>query len=209
MLNLNVEQIIINIIALLIAIVPHEIAHGYAAYLCGDTTAKEDGRLSLNPLHHIDPIGLLSLIILRFGWAKAVPINPYRFTRNRKLSSLFVSLAGVGTNFILGIISGILLVLFTAKSWPLISLLESVFWYNIMLGVFNLIPLPPLDGSKAVAALLPSNLEFKFYRYEKYFYFVLIFLLFSGTLPRFISPIIFKIMGIILNLGIYIWNIIL
>lgn len=209
MKDLDIISILINIVALMIAIIPHEIAHGYAAYLCGDTTAKDDGRLSLNPLNHIDPIGLLTLIIFKFGWAKAVPINPSRFTKNRKLSSLFVSIAGVLTNFILGFIFGIILVYVQYNSFSITPLISAIFWYNIMLGVFNLVPLPPLDGSKVLATLLPENLEWKFYKYEKYFYFLLVFALLSGFVSDIISPIIFKLMNWILYLGVKIWNIIL
>ena len=192
--KLDIASIAINIIALMIAIIPHEIAHGYVAYLCGDTTAKDDGRLSLNPLNHIDPVGLISMIIFRFGWAKAVPINPYRFKGNRKVASLLVSLAGVFTNFVLGFISGIILVYLN---------------YNIMLGVFNLVPLPPLDGSKVLATLLPEKLEYKFYKYEKYFYFVLVIMIFSGFVDKFIAPIIESILSGIIYLGIKLWNTIL
>lgn len=209
MKNLEIGSIIINIIALMVAIIPHEIAHGYVAYLCGDTTAKDDGRLSLNPLNHIDPVGLISMIIFRFGWAKAVPINPYRFKGNRKVSSLLVSLAGVFTNFVLGFISGIILVYLNYKSSALVPLFSSIFWYNIMLGVFNLVPLPPLDGSKVLATLLPEEIEYKFYKYEKYFYFVLVIMLFSGIVDKFIGPIIYGIINGIISVGINLWNTIL
>lgn len=205
----DIKQILINIIALFIAIVPHEIAHGYVSYLCGDTTAKDDGRLSLNPLHHIDPIGLLSMVFLRFGWAKAVPINPNNFTKNRKLSSFLVSIAGVCTNFIIGIVSGIFYVYCYYKELSIIPLVSAIFWYNIMLGVFNLLPFPPLDGSKVVATFLPTKWEYKFYKYEKYFYIVLVVLLFSGIVSRIISPIILFIMNKIFFIGVAIWNIIL
>ena len=207
--NLDIVSILINIIALMVAIIPHEIAHGYVAYPCGDTTAKDDGRLSLNPLHHIDPVGLISMVIFRFGWAKAVPINPYRFKGNRKVASLLVSLAGVFTNFVLGLISGIILVYLNYKSSAFVPLFTSIFWYNIMLGVFNLVPLPPLDGSKVLATFLPENLEYKFYRYEKYFYFVLVIMIFSGLVDKFIGPIVYGIINGIISLGINLWNTIL
>lgn len=207
--NFDLKSLIFTIIALLVAIIPHEIAHGYVAYLCGDTTAKDDGRLSLNPLNHIDPVGLISMIIFRFGWAKAVPINPNRFKGNRKLGSFLVSIAGVCTNFIIGTITGVILVYLDHISSPLVPLFFEIFWYNIMLGVFNLVPLPPLDGSKVIATFLPGDLEFKFYKYEKYFYIVLVVLLFSGVISKFISPIIFKILNSIIGLGINLWNIIL
>lgn len=207
--SFDIKSLIYTIIALLVAIIPHEIAHGYVAYLCGDTTAKDDGRLSLNPLNHIDPVGLISMIIFRFGWAKAVPINPFRFKGNRKLASFLVSIAGVCTNLIIGTIVGIILVYLQYINSPLVPLFFEIFWYNIMLGVFNLVPLPPLDGSKVVATLLPTEMEFKFYKYEKYFYIVLVVLLLSGVISKFISPIIFKIINTILSIGIMIWNTIL
>lgn len=208
MANLDIKSLVINIIALLIVIIPHEIAHGYVAYWCGDTTAKEDGRLSLNPLNHIDPIGLLCMVILRFGWAKAVPINPANFTKNRKLSSFLVSIAGVTVNFIMGLVAGILLVPAYYNLWKITPLIESIFWYSIMLGVFNLVPLPPLDGSKALATFLPSKYEYYFYKYERYFYIVLVILLVTGLVSRYIAPIINAMMQGILQIGIYIWNII-
>ncbi|MDU5185033.1 MAG: site-2 protease family protein, partial [Peptoniphilus harei] len=161
------------------------------------------------PLHHIDPVGLISMVIFRFGWAKAVPINPYRFKGNRKVASLLVSLAGVFTNFVLGLISGIILVYLNYKSSALVPLFTSIFWYNIMLGVFNLVPLPPLDGSKVLATFLPENLEYKFYRYEKYFYFVLVIMIFSGLVDKFIGPIVYGIINGIISLGINLWNTIL
>lgn len=208
MTNLDIKSLVINIIALLIVIIPHEIAHGYVAYWCGDTTAKEDGRLSLNPLNHIDPIGLLCMVILRFGWAKAVPINPANFTKNRKLSSFLVSIAGVTVNFIMGLVAGILLVPAYYNLWKITPIIESIFWYSIMLGVFNLVPLPPLDGSKVLATFLPAKYEYYFYKYERYFYIVLVILLVTGQVSRYIAPIINVMMQGILQIGIYIWNII-
>ncbi|MGO1580037.1 MAG: site-2 protease family protein [Peptoniphilaceae bacterium] len=206
--NFDLKDILITIVALLIAIIPHEVAHGYAAYKLGDDTAKTDGRLSLNPLKHIDPIGLLSMIILRFGWAKAVPINPNKFKGNRKVGTIIVSLAGVTANFIIAIVFGIFYVKAAINKSPSEYFFATVLWYNVMLGVFNLVPLPPLDGSKVLYSLLPSNLEYKMYKYERYLYIILVIMLFSGLVNRFIGPIIIKIINLIVTLGLKIWNIV-
>ena len=147
--NLDIVSILINIIALMVAIIPHEIAHGYVAYLCGDTTAKDDGRLSLNPLHHIDPVGLISMVIFRFGWAKAVPINPYRFKGNRKVASLLVSLAGVFTNFVLGLISGIILVYLNYKSSAWCHFSHQSFGTILCLASLTLCPFHHLMGQRS------------------------------------------------------------
>ncbi len=197
---MNLTNIITTAIALIIAVVSHEIGHGYMAYLLGDETAKNDGRLSLNPLNHIDPVGLLSMIIFRIGWAKAVPINPMYF-KHRKRDTILVSLAGITVNFILAMISAILLVLASTRQWPIVDLLIQILWYNTMLGVFNLMPLPPLDGSKVVASLLPVNLEMKFYRYERYLYFLLVIAVFSGAMYRVMSPMIQGLLSFFLFVG--------
>ncbi|MBP2024988.1 site-2 protease family protein [Peptoniphilus stercorisuis] len=206
--SLEIRGYIYTAIALLVAIIPHEIAHGYAAYLLGDDTAKTDGRLSLNPLHHIDPVGLLSMIVFRIGWAKAVPINPSKFKGNRKVGTIIVSLAGVFVNFLQAFIFSIPFMYAYLKSYEVVYLFNEILWYNIMLGVFNLVPLPPLDGSKVIASLLPSKVEYIFYKYEKYFYFVLVLLVFSGGINKIIAPIILKIREIVLSFGAFvIWNI--
>lgn len=206
--SMDIIGFVYTAIALLVAIIPHEIAHGYAAYLLGDDTAKTDGRLSLNPLNHIDPIGLLSMIFLRFGWAKAVPINSSKFKGNRKKGTLIVALAGVCINFVLAFLFSIPFAYSYLKGYNIANLFQEILWYNVMLGVFNLVPLPPLDGSKVVASLLPSDVEYKFYKYEKYFYIVLIALVFSGTINKLISPIILKIINTAYLFGAWIvWNV--
>ena len=161
---LTLKGFIYTVIALMVSIIPHEIGHGYAAYLLGDDTAKTDGRLSLNPLNHIDPIGLASMVILRFGWAKAVPIDPSKFKGNRKMGTIIVSLAGVFVNFLLAFIFSIPFAYSYIKGYEIADLFEEILWYNVMLGVFNLVPLPPLDGSKVIASLLPEKAEYAFYK---------------------------------------------
>lgn len=180
---------LISLPGLLIAIIFHELAHGYTAYKLGDPTAKNAGRLTLNPIKHIDPVGFLFMLVFRFGWAKAVPINPAYF-KNRKRDMIFVSVAGVLTNFILAILFGFIIINFDISNDYLYQMFLIAMWYNLMLGIFNLLPFPPLDGSKIVASLLPTKLEYLFYRYERYFYFILLLLIMTNTIDRILVPLI-------------------
>ena len=186
--DINLQDIIIRPIAVLVAIIPHEMAHGYAAYLCGDETAKNDGRLSLNPLHHLDPIGTICLIFFKFGWAKPVMINPNNF-RDRKKGTFFVSIAGVLTNFILAIISVIIMKHIRLNDF-VFELFMNIFWFNIVLGVFNLIPIPPLDGSKLLFSFLPLKYEYYLIKYEKYGYIILLLLIMSNNLDKILIPMV-------------------
>lgn len=186
--DINLQDIIIRTIAVLVAIIPHEMAHGYAAYLCGDETAKNDGRLSLNPLHHLDPIGTICLIFFKFGWAKPVMINPNNF-RDRKKGTFFVSVAGVLTNFILAIISVIIMKHIRLNDF-VFELFMNIFWFNIVLGVFNLIPIPPLDGSKLLFSFLPLKYEYYLIKYEKYGYIILLLLIMSNNLDKILIPMV-------------------
>lgn len=186
--NINFHEFIIRSIAVLVAIIPHEMAHGFAAYLCGDETAKNDGRLSLNPLHHLDPIGTICLIFFKFGWAKPVMINPNNF-RDRKKGAFFVAIAGVLTNFILAIISVIILKHIHLNEF-MQELLLNIFWFNIILGVFNLIPIPPLDGSKILFSFLPLKYEYYLIKYERYGYIILLLLIMSSTLDKILVPMV-------------------
>lgn len=186
--NINFHEFIIRSIAVLVAIIPHEMAHGFADYLCGDETAKNDGRLSLNPLHHLDPIGTICLIFFKFGWAKPVMINPNNF-RDRKKGTFFVAIAGVLTNFILAIISVIILKHIHLNEF-MQELLLNIFWFNIILGVFNLIPIPPLDGSKILFSFLPLKYEYYLIKYERYGYIILLLLIMSSTLDKILVPMV-------------------
>lgn len=173
---------------ILIALSVHEFSHGMVAYLMGDDTAKNQGRLTLLPHTHIDPFGFFMLMFAKIGWAKPVPVNPNNF-KNRKLGMLLVSLAGPASNFILAIIFVVLLEL------GAFNFNEAVFWMgyygfviNVGLCVFNLLPFPPLDGSKIVASFLPEEIEFKFYQYERYLYGFLLILLITDKIDLFLDP---------------------
>ena len=170
-------------IAVILAIVLHEMAHGYASHWLGDPTPKGSGRLSPNPLNHLDPIGTLCLFFFGFGWAKPVGINS-RYYKNEKEGTCIVALAGPATNFIIACLSAFLLNFFNAGLiGQFLYILLSI---NIGLGCFNLIPLPPLDGSKILATVLPDNLYWKFMSIERYSMIILMLVLYTGVL----SPVL-------------------
>ncbi|NLY85899.1 MAG: site-2 protease family protein [Tissierellia bacterium] len=196
-----------NLPGLFIAIIFHELAHGYMAYILGDNTAKNAGRLSLNPIKHIDPVGFVCMLVFRFGWAKPVPINPLNF-RNRKRDTILVSLAGPLTNFIIAILVSFVILFARITSPILQKIFVITLWYNIMLGVFNLLPFPPLDGSKILASLLPRKQEYYFYRYEKYLYIILVILIGTNTIDKILGPIISYALDLLdLILG-YLWSVV-
>ena len=185
----NLQTILTYIViysALLLSLILHENAHGVAALYMGDTTAKDSGRLSLNPLKHLSPLGTLSLLIFHFGWAKPVPINPYNF-RKKKLGNFLVSISGIITNFLLAFIFLVIFnfVISEVDANPyLILFVKSMVQYNVLLGVFNLIPLPPLDGSKIVMTFLPDKVNYKLLSVERYTNMILIALIFTGAISK-------------------------
>lgn len=182
--------------AALFTIVLHEISHGYIAYLLGDRTAKDSGRLTLNPIKHLDVIGLLSMIIFGFGWAKPVPVNPYYF-KHRKGGMALTALAGPMSNLLLALLGllcfkGLTLIPITSQTMYVILNGLAQFLYifamlNVGLAIFNLIPIPPLDGSKVVNALLPNEVYFKIMKYEQFGFLVLLVLLNIPIFERWIT----------------------
>jgi Zn-dependent protease len=187
------ENYIFAALAALIALTAHEYCHGYAAYRLGDPTAKSLGRLTLNPIRHLDPIGALCMILFHFGWAKPVPINP-RYFKNPKKGFAIVALAGPAINLILSFLSaGAYLLLwalvkdvaFTSELWFNVAKngLSFLFIFhslNLGFALFNLIPIPPLDGSRLLSVILPPKQYFGLMRYERYIYFGLLGWLFIG-----------------------------
>ena len=197
---MSFDELIYIVPAVIIAIVFHELAHGIVSYWLGDPTPKSERRLSLNPFRHLDPVGTLCLIVFHFGWAKPVRVNP-EYYRNPRLGMVFVALAGPITNFIIALIFQILLVaaLFFAPrtSW-LHHLLYNITIINIGLGVFNLLPVPPLDGSKLIGALIPEKYYFTYLKYEIFGMILLLVLLASGIFNTFLQETVdgfFKVFG--------------
>ncbi len=191
------QEIIILAPPLLFALTLHEYAHGYVARLFGDPTAANMGRLTLNPLKHLDPIGVICFILIKIGWAKPVPVDP-RYFKDPRRDMIWVSLAGPGINFVLAIISVLMVKLLFATSslWPffiispLIKMLGASIWINLLLAVFNLLPLPPLDGSKILMGLLPEKTAVAYARLEPYGFIIMLVLFYTGILPKIILPII-------------------
>ena len=194
--------LVLSIPGLLLALSMHEFAHGYAAYKMGDNTAKYSGRLSINPLDHLDPIGTLCLLLFRFGWAKPVPINPYNFKNHRK-GIIIVSLAGPLMNFLLALLSAFAIEIFNSfvPASKISEFFVIVLYYsellNVGLMVFNLIPIPPLDGSKVLLELLPYRYKEFFYRMERYSTLLLLVLLFANRNTFFLSRIQFAVLSFI------------
>ena len=192
-----VSQIIFSALAALIALTVHEFSHGYAAYKLGDPTARSLGRLTLNPVKHIDPIGALCMVFFRFGWAKPVPINP-RYFKKPKRDFALTALAGPLSNLLLAFAFG-LVYLLTVKGFSSVffeselsyrlAVNLTLFIYifhavNLGLAVFNLSPVPPLDGSRLLNVILPTRLYFKVMRYERQIYYGLIGWLLLGDFVK-------------------------
>ena len=173
-------------VLLLYSVIAHEVAHGWVAYLFGDDTARRYGRLTLKPASHIDLIGTLMLFIVGFGWAKPVPVN-YSRLKNYRYGFMSVALAGCATNILIAVIALFLLQFEKTNAYPVSSaLLTIVARINIILGAFNLIPIPPLDGSKVLMSFLPQDAQQQLAKLEPYGFFLLAILLFTG----YLSPVI-------------------
>ncbi|MDD3654766.1 MAG: site-2 protease family protein [Desulfotomaculaceae bacterium] len=190
--------------AIILGLTFHEFAHGWAADRLGDRTARHMGRLTINPLAHVDPIGFLLLFLVGFGWAKPVPVNPYNFRGEIKQGMLLVALAGPATNILLAIASAVMFGAFYQMHWPYFTeMMSYMIQINIVLAVFNLIPIPPLDGSKILAGILPGRQEW-LELLERYGPFLLIVLLFTGLIGYIfsflvnpISKVLFALAGFI------------
>jgi Zn-dependent protease len=217
----NLATFIFSIVALVLAIDIHEFSHALAADRLGDPTPRLQGRLTLNPLAHLDPLGTIMLLLVHFGWGKPVQFDPFNL-RQPKRDSAIISLAGPFSNFFFASISAILvhillalrLTLLTnpvigAAVYILIALLEPLIILNVMLGVFNLVPIHPLDGFKIVEGILPDEYARQWHELEPYGMLFLLFLILpifngSSAISNVISPVINFVLSILLPGGQFI-----
>ena len=205
--------LLVSIPGVLIAITFHEFAHGFVAYKLGDNTAKNEGRLSLNPLDHLDPIGSLMLLFAGFGWGKPVHVNPRNYTRKISMEKgeAIVSAAGPIMNFLLAIIFTLIYYaiykfagsqfLSSTVGGIIMLLISYTISINIGLGVFNLIPLPPLDGSKIIMPFLPYKAKEFFVNNEQIFYIIFVLIWITGIAGTIITPAINWVSKGIIGLG--------
>ncbi len=185
-------DMVLSVIPALICITLHELSHGFVAYKLGDTTAKEMGRLTLNPLKHIDILGLIMMAVFHFGWAKPVPVNMYRF-KNPKRGMAITALAGPVSNIIIAVI---FLALY-GFLWPLmytsdvgsvvLDMINTTAVISIGFAIFNIIPIPPLDGSKILFSFVQQDTYRKLMRYERYGMIILLALIYFGAFDGFLD----------------------
>lgn len=197
-------MLVFSLVIVVFSLTIHEVCHGATALALGDPTAKEKGRLTLNPLKHLNPFGTIAMLLFGFGWAEPVPINPVRFKRkiNMRAGVAIVSVAGPLSNFILSIIAAFGMVLCLKFHTPgsedtFLTILYNFFYMlhrmNIMLAMFNFIPVPPLDGSKILFSFLPDRIYWKIMKYEQFLAIGLVILLYVGVLD---GPLSFIVNGV-------------
>jgi Zn-dependent protease len=196
----DIASLLLRLPALLWALSFHEFCHGYVAYLLGDDTAARQGRLTLNPLRHLDPLGTIMLLVFRFGWAKPVQINSRRFKNPRRDIAL-VSLAGaVGTvrsAFVVAIVCGLVVRVYPGavvyilgrSMLPIGMVIINLMMLNVGLGIFNLIPIPPLDGSRVLSMFLPVSALSGYYFLERWGMMIILILSYVGIIGRIMDPL--------------------
>ena len=194
-------SLVLTLPGVIVAITFHEFAHAWMADKLGDDTPRNQGRLNLNPLSHIDPVGFAMLVFAHFGWGKPVEINPRNFNRNKTMSAqeALVAVAGPVMNIILAIVLTIIFYslktfagefLLTTPGFVIAIIIEEAIIVNIGLGIFNLVPLPPLDGSKILKHFLPYNAKVWFENNSQTFYIIFLVLWITGIVSYIISPVI-------------------
>jgi len=188
----RLAELLLSLPAVLWAITFHEFCHGYAAYRLGDPTAMRSGRLTLNPLAHLDPVGALLLLVARFGWAKPVPIDP-RYFKNPGRDMVIVSLAGAAGNIATAFLAGFFMRVMPKAllmNYAVLNFMVLMVFINLGLAVFNLLPIPPLDGSKILYVLLPPRWMEAYYKLERYGMLILMVLVIFGIVQQVMSPVV-------------------
>lgn len=204
----DIQGLLISLPVILISLSFHEFAHAWAANRLGDPTARLSGRMTMDPLAHIDPFGFILLILAGWGWAKPVPVNPYNF-RRPKQGMLYTSLAGPASNVMLALVSTIVLklaLLLNVNSTFVVALLQRMILLNLGLAAFNLIPVPPLDGSKILAGLLPDRGSSVVWKLEAYGPFILIALVATGAIDVVLGPLVNGIGTVIFTIVNFIFS---
>lgn len=198
-------NIVLSVVPALLCITFHEVSHGWVAYRLGDPTAKDAGRLTLNPLKHIDMMGLLMMVVFKFGWAKPVPVNMMRF-RNPKRGMALTALAGPASNVLLALVFLFLYGLLYRALYSVQFLLDMIWltaYISLALAIFNIIPVSPLDGSKVLFAFLPDRAYMTLMRYEKYGMLVLFVLVWLGVGDNILSEGIYRVYELLVNWIVY------
>jgi Zn-dependent protease len=195
-LSTTIQDLAIRIPVFLLALTIHEFAHGWVAYRLGDPTARSQGRLTLNPLAHLDVIGTIAIVLIGFGWAKPVPVDA-RYFRQPRRDTILVSAAGPLSNLILAAAMAFCYRMIPWGAWglegawlvmPLRAMIRTAVWVNVLLAIFNLLPIPPLDGSRVVSGLLPLPQAIAYSRVEPYGFIILFLLFFSGAMDHVLWP---------------------
>ncbi|MBR3721190.1 MAG: site-2 protease family protein [Selenomonadaceae bacterium] len=205
MFDFNIMQIVAGLPGLILAMTVHEYAHARVAVMLGDFTPRLMGRLTLNPIAHIDPIGLLCLFLVHFGWAKPVSINPCNF-KNPRRDDVLVSLAGPASNLCLAFLTLVFMLVYTKFVGQMTDgtylVFRLIIEYNIGFAIFNMLPIPPLDGSHVLMQILPRELAYKLEGLERYSFIILIIFLMTPILSMILIPcrqLVWSIFTIILT----------
>ncbi|WP_042272146.1 site-2 protease family protein [[Clostridium] dakarense] len=190
----SLSNILVSLVAIVIAITVHEFGHAYSAHLLGDDTAKMNGRMTLDPAKHLDPIGIIMMLIFRIGWARPVPVNPNNF-KNYKIGNVLVSLAGAFANILTAIVCMMLIKVVHMDA--ITSILWATIGFNISFAAFNLLPIPPLDGWGVISSFIPYKYNEFVYKYESMSTFLFLLLIITDFHLIIMGPIYNVIVNIV------------